>query len=1404
MGSTKTILKRATAYALAFVMAFSMLFTGNNVVTTNAAATVTKLTVKKSKVTIDLSAKSKIAKVKVTVKGSNKKFTVKSNKKSIATVKVVNKNAVITGKKVGTAKITVTTKGKNKKNKKLKKTITVTVINSAADQTAATNAQTIINNLPASTTVTKADEAKINEARKVYDALTPDQKALVPADVVKKLTDAEAALTEAKKTVAVTSVSVAATSSTIDVGKATVVTATVLPADATDKTVKFTSSAPAVATVNESTGVVTGISAGTAVITASTNNGQTATVTITVVNIAVTKIDVTGTNSITVTGTTTLSASITPADATDKTVTWTSSDEKIATVGKDTGVVTGVAAGKATITATSSNGITGTFEVTVTAENVIADGITIEVTNPYKDNEGNVYDNTVLVGRNMSVRVRAVKDNKPLGNVDVTLDLDPLYGTRAAKDAFEIKGDTTKDTKDDGYQTFTIGLKSGYDYTAVSGQYHSFKLIATSASVSFNESEYTLPVRFASIELPDIEVLNGEIYNEKELPPIAPKAGYNVGDGTWWTTATNATAYEQYVVSQQTSSKEDDHRVYFSAQPYIILPAISTEQVNNKWEYKVDKNSGPVSVYNDATNKTTTVTVNDIPAGLQYVNVDFDEIDISEYTMISVDIYAKDNTKGVPAGELLGHEEIISAQNTDKTRSVTLSRTADVASYVVVSYLSEGQVDAANTGYNLTKIWGTYKTTDAVESTREPLKKAVTWTINTEDVTFNETVWSSTQAAAYLPESAVNASYTYKYLTPAFPYTGDAYITVTDGAGKYVGYYLYPSINQYNGDNNIDNKNVIEGSEAFIDAVYSGDAEMNGKVGTLDTDDAVAIVDSQNPGRTNLNATIKINGLKDSELNINNGSSLNTSVQWTNVENLVTDEVTPDFYAIEGQEVTVTAQLIDKNDHPATSAGNITVNFYVGDVLVTNGAEVGGKTVGDEVYPTANVFGYPAENKTDDNGKISFTLKGSALSAVENITAKCDTGTYNVKLYIGSDTTNLVNSANIYWVDLGTLFVDKATVGSTHTEWFGDKLETIKKSSSSQVGKTWNIAYLPIAESAKFDYDYDDNTSEGKFVSVSGVTLDYNNGSTIGTVKSQDNLAVVTSTSIGTTKINGFIDKTKLDADYSNVKFTFVDETGNVVTRNNVGTGATAIVEGSSGMSLNFVWSEKGEHISLIIPGSTDNKNATIDMNTDVAIYAKVVDDYGNPLKERPVKFSYTLNNVTTSSEDNAGATYQTDAKGMFTFNIPAPKKTGMLTGSVTVDENFTVPFAITYTNNTDKSKFNIGYEGTDVKIVDKNKIIVYLNNPVNKSTINKNMFKFVQTDSETTYVVESVAPYENYANQVILTLDKDIVNMAAQHTLTIKSYLDESNGVEYYLMDAYGQRYTGIGDTTFIPSEKQ
>jgi uncharacterized protein YjdB len=149
------------------------------------------------------------------------------------------------------------------------------------------------------------------------------------------------------------------------VGKSCTVKAIVTPSTATDKAVTWTSSDTAIATVTG--GKITAVSAGTCTITASTSNGKSAICTVTVISATdVNKVQLRKTKvSLKVGKSCTVKAIVTPSTATDKAVTWTSSNTAIATV--TDGKITAVSAGTCTITASTSNGKSAVCTVTVKA-----------------------------------------------------------------------------------------------------------------------------------------------------------------------------------------------------------------------------------------------------------------------------------------------------------------------------------------------------------------------------------------------------------------------------------------------------------------------------------------------------------------------------------------------------------------------------------------------------------------------------------------------------------------------------------------------------------------------------------------------------------------------------------------------------------------------------------------------------------------------------------------------------------------------------------------------------------------------------------------------------------------------------------------------------------------------------
>lgn len=164
-------------------------------------------------------------------------------------------------------------------------------------------------------------------------------------------------------TVDVIGVSLDVTEKTAEKDETFTLSATVVPSDATDKTVTWSSSDETVATV-DSDGKVTAVGGGSVVITA-TSGGKTAACNVTV-TVPVSGVTLNIAEKSVATGESfTLTATVVPSDATDKTVTWTSGNTTVATVDSN-GKVTAVGAGSAVITATAGDK-TATCNVTVTA-----------------------------------------------------------------------------------------------------------------------------------------------------------------------------------------------------------------------------------------------------------------------------------------------------------------------------------------------------------------------------------------------------------------------------------------------------------------------------------------------------------------------------------------------------------------------------------------------------------------------------------------------------------------------------------------------------------------------------------------------------------------------------------------------------------------------------------------------------------------------------------------------------------------------------------------------------------------------------------------------------------------------------------------------------------------------------
>ena len=165
---------------------------------------------------------------------------------------------------------------------------------------------------------------------------------------------------------AVTGVTIEPSEAELTVGSSTKLTATVLPENASNKNVVYSVDDESILSVDQD-GNVTGLSAGTATVTVTTEDGGfSASAEITVIPVRVTGVSISPkAASVGLGHTIQLTASIKPSNAANKNLSWSVSDETIISV-DDQGTVTGLSLGTATVTVTTEDGgFTASAEITV-------------------------------------------------------------------------------------------------------------------------------------------------------------------------------------------------------------------------------------------------------------------------------------------------------------------------------------------------------------------------------------------------------------------------------------------------------------------------------------------------------------------------------------------------------------------------------------------------------------------------------------------------------------------------------------------------------------------------------------------------------------------------------------------------------------------------------------------------------------------------------------------------------------------------------------------------------------------------------------------------------------------------------------------------------------------------------
>ena len=320
---------------------------------------VTGISVSRSTLSLTVGATSTLTATVSPSNASNKSYSWSSNNNAVATV---NSSGLVTAKGNGTATITATTTDGGKKA-----TCTVTVTTPASGVSVSPTTATIIKGQTQQLTAIVAPSSASNKSvswsssndsvATVSSSGLVTAKAAGTADVTVTTADgSHKAVCTVTVRVPVTGVSISRTELSLIKGGTEQLSATVSPSDASNQAISWTTTDKSVATVSSS-GLVTAVGGGTATITATTADGSYTDVCKVTVTIPVEGIKFGDVSSnVGIGSTTKLNYTITPPEATNKTVTWQSADPAVATVDETTGVITPVAPGGTEITVTTEDG----------------------------------------------------------------------------------------------------------------------------------------------------------------------------------------------------------------------------------------------------------------------------------------------------------------------------------------------------------------------------------------------------------------------------------------------------------------------------------------------------------------------------------------------------------------------------------------------------------------------------------------------------------------------------------------------------------------------------------------------------------------------------------------------------------------------------------------------------------------------------------------------------------------------------------------------------------------------------------------------------------------------------------------------------------------------------------------
>ena len=919
------------------------------------------------------------------------------------------------------------------------------------------------------------------------------------------------------------------------------------------------------------------------------------------------------------------------------------------------------------------------------------------------------YSNTVLAGQDATIQVKVTdKQGNPVANDNVVLRFDHDV-TNGNNDYYTNKGNVVATTNAKGIATFVVGPNVSMKSTDSKylGSY-TFKVTEATeniaaegklnvATISYESSDkYVSKNTTRSADVLNLngtaayaDIVKGTNSNKTQNDVL----GYASQIANIASKSTDAadTHYSQYVGTQQVSSAGEDHKVAFKTAVYLNIPnQTKKEEKVTAYTQKIEQKSGSYETYDSKTLQVN-YDIKDM-SNVEYATLTFNSLNLSKYTKL---VIRRNNKDGSVLKEYGGNESAFKQSNFGlQISKAELNGTTGL----YLEIISKGQVNADNNaGFDVKDVTYVYNQQGTVNGDKVLLKNtSIKWSVDTP-VYSEEVKLTDAEAAAIGIEIGSGAG---KYAlatktVPVFPHVGNAIIKCYDANGVVQRYYACATKNKVKATGSeYENVNVLD--TTAVDSYVISEDEATRSVGTInDKGDGTVEVDSTQTGTTYLVGTIASD---DENVTIDaKNEKVYTSVMWNPIAKKEATVQSSDFAAVEGQSVTLTAQLVDKNNNPVSVKGT---------KIKWSGIEKTGIT---------NIT---TETETDAKGQAVAKVSATEAMALTGISAEDTKGEYNVLLVLGD---KQVSIANLYWVQLGlkyTASADSTTSESTIKDKSDgtDGTATVTASNVT-VGETWKYAAELDAKIAGY------TDSSVKVKNITGVNFNVAKATnSVGTVTVNGTVATVISNANGVGTIVNTLDSN-------------ISTKGAVMTLSNdktlafVGEGASNVDEE---LRINYTYGVTTGYTASFVTPLSQNALA----GTSKTVYVKVVDNKGNVKEGVPVVFK-------NGSDE---ATVNTNAKGIAAYTID-----NVATGASTITAKAGDLKEMSTIIN---GKSSIEFKATEMKYDSAAKTVkLSFSSNVYKDSVLAKSFEVTYTDSDNKEKVYDVTVSSVNENEIVLAL---------------------------------------------------